>query len=282
MLLIGGAILVAAVAGLITLTRYVERAAGELPDNRPELCGPPAPGKTRVVLLGDSLTLGRMSASYETLLRERPEMQTFEFINAGINSELAWNLLQRVDHILSCNPQVVLVLVGCNDINALATPAKTAEYMKEQKLPRSPAPDEFASHVLALAERLKGRVSRVAFFSPSVLGEDLTTPENERALQYAGIVRDAARRAGAAYLPLQERQRAILSALPLSVRARETCAGGQNGVKMAAFRHFILRQSWEQVARANGMQLLTDCLHLNPRGAALVADLAAEYLLRKE
>ena len=36
--------------------------------------------------------------------------------------------------------------------------------------------------------------------------------------------------------------------------------------------------SWDEVSRRNGLLLLTDCLHLNRKGAWIVADLIGEWL----
>jgi lysophospholipase L1-like esterase len=42
--------------------------------------------------------------------------------------------------------------------------------------------------------------------------------------------------------------------------------------------HYILRRSWDQVAAANGFLLLADGVHLNDRGADLVAELIGNWL----
>jgi acyl-CoA thioesterase-1 len=42
--------------------------------------------------------------------------------------------------------------------------------------------------------------------------------------------------------------------------------------------HLVLRRSWNDVSRRNGLTLLTDQVHLNDRAAAVVADLVSESL----
>ena len=74
--------------------------------------------KSVVVFMGDSITHGRIGVNYVDMIKEQLDDQQSEFINAGINSELAWNNLQRVDEVIQCNPDIVKVLIGTNDANA--------------------------------------------------------------------------------------------------------------------------------------------------------------------
>ncbi|MGY4857374.1 SGNH/GDSL hydrolase family protein [Cryobacterium sp. AP23] len=73
---------------------------------------------TVVVCAGDSITHGFMSASCLSLLQDRLGADGYEFVNAGINSDLAWNLLQRLDAIIACQLEVVTILIGTNDVAA--------------------------------------------------------------------------------------------------------------------------------------------------------------------
>jgi len=43
-------------------------------------------------------------------------------------------------------------------------------------------------------------------------------------------------------------------------------------------RHIILKESYVSISRREGFVILTDGLHLNEKGAALVADVIEEYL----
>jgi len=60
------------------------------------------------------------------------------FVNAGINGQLAYNLLRRLDDIVACRPDVVTILIGTNDVNATFSQAWEDTYRKEQKLPEKP------------------------------------------------------------------------------------------------------------------------------------------------
>ncbi|MBN2098694.1 MAG: hypothetical protein JW753_03760, partial [Dehalococcoidia bacterium] len=42
--------------------------------------------------------------------------------------------------------------------------------------------------------------------------------------------------------------------------------------------HYVLRQSLDEISRRNGYLLLTDGMHMNSRGAAIIADQIEAYL----
>ena len=50
-----------------------------------------------VVCFGASLTAGTVSFNYLDLLSARPALADFHFINHGVDGDLAWNGLQRLD-----------------------------------------------------------------------------------------------------------------------------------------------------------------------------------------
>ena len=86
------------------------------------------------------------------------------------------------------------------------------------------------------------------------------------------------------YLPLHERMLAYLNAheadraaLPPRLAYRD---GLINTGNATALHHMGL--SWNEISHRNGLQLLTDGLHLNSIGASMVADLIEGWLLRLE
>jgi lysophospholipase L1-like esterase len=66
---------------------------------------------TLVACVGDSLTAGQLSADWVGMLAERLGPQGYEFVDAGVNSQLAWNVPQRLDEVIACDPEVVTLLV---------------------------------------------------------------------------------------------------------------------------------------------------------------------------
>ena len=71
-----------------------------------------------VVCFGASLTAGTVSFNYLDLLAARPSLAGFRFINHGVNGDLAWNGLERLDRVIAERPDFVTILIGTNDVNA--------------------------------------------------------------------------------------------------------------------------------------------------------------------
>lgn len=228
-----------------------------------------------VVCAGDSITHGMVSANYVDLLRARFAPQGYAFINAGINGNLAYNVLHRLNEIIACQPTVVTLLVGTNDVNATLTPALTKMYINQQKLPQPATPDWYRQNVETLIDRLQAEAqARIAILSLPPLGEDLDSVANQRVREYSATLREIAAAKQVAYLPLNERLTELLPAnlTPPPYTASLNLAG------VAAFKRFILRRSWDSIATEHRLTLLTDHIHLNDRAAAVLADLIGEFL----
>ena len=76
------------------------RARMRAPENNPGAFlerGRQTTTRTLVVCAGDSITHGVVSANYVEMLERRFAADGYEFVNAGINGQLAYNLLQRLD-----------------------------------------------------------------------------------------------------------------------------------------------------------------------------------------
>lgn len=258
------------------------RKAHELPYLDPVVflaLGSPRGDGPLVGCAGDSITHGRVSAPYVDLLRERLGPRGATFINAGTNGELSYNLLQRLDHIVQCRPDVVTVLIGTNDATASLSQLKTAKALKQKGLTEPPTPDLYRAWLTGIIQGLQSRTdARIALLSPPPIGEQPDHPYYVRSGEYAVIAREVAQERGVGYLPLHEEMVAIIQARtdasPLPYDERGT------PVLLAMLSHYLLRRSWDEIGRRNGYLLLTDSLHLNGRGAGLVAELIKGFVER--
>ena len=275
---IAGVVLLVVGVSLILLRAWNQIFA--LPANSPVTCkGKAPPGVKTVVLLGDSLTHGTVSQNYVSLLEARFRGRPLRFINAGVNSHLAYNLHERMDGILGCRPDFAVVLVGTNDVNALVSEEKMQSYMQDQKLPRRPDAVFFRRQLASIVRRLQTESSaQVALLSLPPIGEDLLSAANKNVIEYSNIVAHVARTHNVAYLPLREAAWQVLASRPASSGRPRDCGGGRYPIASAALRHYLLAQSWDAISAKHGFVLLTDCLHLNARGATLVADLVAGFI----
>ena len=231
--------------------------------------------KTLVVCAGDSITHGTASANYVDLLKARWNPQGLAFVNAGVNGNLAWNVLQRLDSIIACRPDVVTILVGTNDVNATFDDTWAENYRKEQKLPHRPDRDWYRVNVAAILDRLTAETSaRVLVLEIPPLGEDLSSEMNQRVNAYNATLRELCTERALPLLPLHER---LVALLPVGAVA-PPYTGDRNFMMRSILGHIVLRRSWDEVSRRNGLTLLTDHVHLNNKAAAVVADLISEAL----
>jgi len=238
--------------------------------------------KKTVACFGASLTAGRVSFDYLELLRARPALADFRFINRGVDGELAWNGLQRLDEVIADQPDAVSILMGTNDVNAVLSERNRLRYLNFNHLPAEPTIAWYEENMRAIVGRLKKETSaRLSLLSLAVIGEDLEHEANQQVRRYNEVIRHIADDEKLDYLPLYERMVAWLhdhKADRASLPPRLAYKDGFTNVGNAIGLH-ATGLSWDDVSRRNGLQLTTDCLHLNSVGAGMVADLIEAWLL---
>lgn len=232
-----------------------------------------------LVAIGDSITHGHASADFVAMLRQRlaARGQAIEVVNAGINSELAWNVNRRLDDIIACDPAVVTILIGTNDANCILREQTLKIAMREMKLPRVPDLPWFEENLTALIDRLQRETrARIAVLSIPTIGEDPADRAFQQGATYARAVKAIADRKGTSYIPLHETMKAMLAANPSKPRVRHD---QQIGIMVRAIIANRFGRSWDEIGRKNGFSLHCDFLHLNETGAALVAGLIESWLV---
>jgi lysophospholipase L1-like esterase len=235
-----------------------------------------------VVCFGASLTAGTVSFNYVRLLQEQPSLKDFRFLNHGVNGDLAWNGLQRLDKVIGERPDFVAILIGTNDVNATLSERNRIRYREFNHLPVDPTLAWYEENLRAIVKRLKKETSaRLALLSLAVIGEDLGHEANHQIDLYNEAVRRVARDEQADYLPLHERMVAYLrkheadrAGLPPRLEYRDGLINVGNAIALHA-----TGLSWDEVSRRNGLLLTTDCLHLNSVGAGMIAHLIENWLL---
>ncbi len=232
----------------------------------------------KMVLVGDSITHGTASANYVNLVESRLNQdpsQKIEILNAGINGEFAFNVLQRLDPIIRCEPTIITILIGTNDAYGSLTLKKQMKEQRKWKLPELPDAFTYRRYLTAIATQLKAKSKAlIALLSIPTIGEDPITEEFAQSLRYGQIVKEVASATGVAYVPLNEAMVAYLKT--------RTC---QQKYPFKWYLFTIVKsilarafgKSWDKVAKGNGFQLHTDHLHLSPTGASMVADLITSF-----
>jgi acyl-CoA thioesterase-1 len=220
-----------------------------------------------------------MSADYLAQLRDLVGDNGCTFVNAGINGDLAWNVLQRVDDIVACHPDAVTLLVGTNDVLASLGPSWEATYRRQQHIRETPTLAWYGENVRAIIDRLRaGTGARLAILDLPPLGEDLASGINERVREYNAVLRNVAAQAGVDVLPLHD---GLVSLLPEG-HEPPPFEGRRDLMGSAMARRLVLRRSWNEVSTAHGLAVLTDHVHLNDRAATVVSELIADWLVDRQ
>ncbi|HJP73901.1 MAG TPA: GDSL-type esterase/lipase family protein [Pseudonocardiaceae bacterium] len=233
----------------------------------------------RVVCVGDSITRGQVSVDYVDLLRKRRHTMPTEFVNAGVNYDLAYSIRTRLDRVTAHQPDIVCVLVGTNDANATLGASNRRLVTLLKRPPSRPTAPRFADDLTAIARDLSEQTNaRVGLLSLPVIGEDLDSAPLRRATEYSAIVREVAAATNADYLPLHERQLEYLRAQPNQPRTHYRPGLGLS--TRASIQHFLLRRTLDDISARRGLSLTTDTIHQNSHGATLIADVITEFLTR--
>jgi lysophospholipase L1-like esterase len=234
-----------------------------------------------VVCFGASLTAGRVSFDYVDLLRSRPSLVGHRFVNCGVDGDLAWNGLQRLDSVISERPDAVTILIGTNDVNATLSERNLIRYRAFNHLPIDPTLEWYEENLRAIITRLKAETgARLALITLAVIGEDLEHEANRKVVLYNDAIRRVARDEKIDCLPLHERMLTYLrdheaerAGLPPPLAYRDGLINVGNAIALHA-----MGLSWDEVSLRNGLLLTTDCLHLNSVGGGMVADLVEGWL----
>ena len=230
-----------------------------------------------VLCLGDSITHGHLGSDWTDLLARRG----LSVVNGGINGELAWNVVQRVDRALACRPDVVTVLIGANDAMAAHDEASARRYMKMSKLPRPPDLKWFEENLRELVRRLQeGSQARIALMTLAPIGEDRQAPIAALIGECNTIIARVAEDLDVELLPLHDRLLALLAESP-GAPQHAYVPGMRSMLRMvsAGVLHYILAMSWDRIADRRGMTLTIDLVHLNDRAGTVVADLVQGFAL---
>jgi lysophospholipase L1-like esterase len=247
------------------------------PDGGPEefLNRPRMSGETLVACLGDSHTHGRVGADWVGLLRRRMGMEGWLFINAGRNGDLAWNLGQRLEPVIRCDPDFAVILIGSNDLMAACHPGDAAEYVVSNGLPRTPGIDWYERQLREIVHRLKEAThAEIILCTLPPLGED---PPGE----WAGVL--AAHNAVVGMLGRVERLTVLPVHRMLAAEVKEPGPAYIPGdrkrpIFRALLRRYLLGRTWDQAGEAGGYSLLTDGIHLGDRAAGMLSVMVEEHL----
>jgi lysophospholipase L1-like esterase len=233
-----------------------------------------ADAKKVVVCMGDSLTEGNVSFDYVARLGGRLEPSGYTVLNAGVNGELAWNLLARVDAVTRIDPAYVVLLIGTNDACGIESEAASAQYVKEQKLPEPPSEQFWLDHYTRLLDVLREETrAHVILVTLPMLGEHEGQAVEEVVRRINEQIAQQAEARGLPCLALYDRLVSMLSPEDREAAPAYDAAASRRLAVRSVLQHYLLGWRWDRVAEKHGMKLLTDMIHLNERSGSALVDL---------
>ncbi len=231
-----------------------------------------------VICLGDSITRGQVSASYIDVLDEKLGKKGFHFVNGGVNNDLAYNVLQRLDNFIELQPQFVTLLIGTNDILAQHTPYKGWGLRMLKHLPQKADFGWYTANLREIIRRIKlWTQAKIGLLSIPVIGEDLHSPAIEAVKKYNIAVRQIAEQEKISYLPLFERQVKYLKTTRTKPEGKAYVHFMLMTGELVAERG-LLHIDYDTFSRRNGYHLVTDGVHFNHQGARLIAEEIENWL----
>jgi acyl-CoA thioesterase I len=254
-----------------TVAQVQGRAQGDVEDY---LSRSPA-GERPVVVAGASIVRGRASVDFVQLLRE--EFPTRTFVNAGVNGNVAWELLQRIDRVIACRPAQVVILIGTNDVQAMLTPEATRQTRDSKRLPEDPSLGWYSSCMTEIVRRLQSCGAEVALCSLPPIGQDLGAPVNVMVREANAALRGVCGETRAAYVPVYERLTDLLASQ--GATAGPAWTGSWAPGIASLVQHFALGRSYDAIALSRGWILSPDGVHLDSTGADIIRDLIAHWLV---
>jgi lysophospholipase L1-like esterase len=238
------------------------------------------PGEKLVTLFGDSVTEGMMSCNYVDLLAERLGDQGYRFMNAGVGGDTAYNLLNRLSPIVESQPCAIVIMVGTNDLSAYMNGGQLpAVFQSMKKLPQAVTLEWYTDTLRRLVVGMqRDTAAHIALCSIPILGEQIDSIPNQSARLFNGAVKLLAEELGVAYLPVHETMEQYLRAHQQGPGQGYDEARSMKLMGRSMWDHNLRGRSWDEISAGNGLVLMTDTIHFNSRGAAIIADLIEGWL----
>jgi len=122
-----------------------------------------------IACIGDSLTHGNIGECWvESLRNEYPEDTV---LNEGINGDVVWQVNNRIESIINCNPDIIILMIGSNDVMASFNKKSGERYKSSNKLPEIPTFENYQKLLPKLLDKLNG-TSKIALCTLPPIGEN--------------------------------------------------------------------------------------------------------------
>ena len=233
--------------------------------------------KKIIACIGDSLTHGNIGQSWVDHLRE--EFPNYVFLNEGINGNTAWQVLQRLDPILQCEPDLIILMIGTNDVLGSFDTDSGLRYKKNNNLPEAPSLDKYKEQLSELIDKIAIQ-SKVAICTLPPIGENMDSEVNKHVNEFNDYIELVATQKNISLLTVSDALWSDINSRtyslkfeynPKAIPLLRRIFGG-------IFHHYLFKKSWDDIAKAKGQWILFDQIHLNERGAEIVYKIAKNFI----
>lgn len=228
--------------------------------------------KKVLVCFGDSNTHGNVSYNWVKDLSS--QLTDYQVFNAGINSDLTYTLLRRVDDVIACKPDFITILIGTNDVNSTMGKVMEKRYQSLGRINKNTSPnfEDFKQNYVEIIRQLKAKTqAKIAVMSLPLMGEDLAHEANQKADKYSEFVQQLATDEHLIYLPVREKQKEFLQKNPQPLK--HTFEETYKLLNYSVISYYLLGKSWDEISAKHGFQLTPDNLHQNSIAGGMIRDL---------
>jgi len=243
------------------------------PQNRQQIVA----SKKVLVCFGDSNTHGNVSYNWVNDLSS--QLTDYQVFNAGINSDLTYTLLQRIDDVIACKPNFITILIGTNDVNSTMGKIVEKRYQDLGRVSKDISPnfEDFKKNYIKIIRLLKAKTqAKIAVMSLPVLGEDLAHEANQKADKYSEFVKQLATDEQLIYLPVREKQKEFLQNNPQPLK--HTFEETYKLLNFSVINYYLLGKNWDEISTKHGFQLTPDNLHQNSIAGGMIRDLVKDAI----
>ena len=238
--------------------------------------------KKLVVFAGNSITHGRVGYDWVRSLSLNDTSKIY--LNAGMNGDLAWNVNQRIDEIIKCDPDLVFLLIGSND--AMGSLSKDAGefYKKFKNLPLLPALDWYEKNYDQILQKLlKSTSAKIILITIPWVGEHENSKIISIIREHNKIIKKLSLKYELKVLPFFDEMGKLILSKHQQNNSTETIPvyTRKKNASLSVFgilKYYRLGFSWNEIGDKNNLSATFDFIHLNERSGILLEHLVQQSM----
>jgi len=122
--------------------------------------------------------------------------KNYDYINAGMNAELSYNVLLRIESIIACKPDFLTILIGfltiligTNDANAEIKNVPDKKMLEKLNLPGKPNKKWYIENLEKIITELKEKTdAKIALCSIPIMGEEFSSTAFKQSIDYSKAI----------------------------------------------------------------------------------------------